>query len=63
MSRHQLWDTIRYLTYTQHGGSGTNLTLSDVLSLELRQLLDWADWLGETRESEAAQIKKANGGR
>ena len=54
-----VWEGIRQLTYKQHGGSGTNLTLTEVENMDLRRFLDWIDWLKDQREKEADAIRKA----
>lgn len=49
-----------YLLYTQHGGSGlAGLTYSDVMSMELDEIFWWLGKLQETREAEAAAIRKS----
>ena len=47
------------LTYKQHGGSGTNLTLSEVMNMDWALMEWWYDHLSEQREEESAQLRKA----
>lgn len=54
-----LWEGIRQLTWHQHEGSGTTLTLSDVLSLPYRRFVEWIEWVEDRRQKEAAAINKA----
>lgn len=57
--RDTVWKTIAHLTYKQHGGSGTNLTLSDVLELEWERAVWWCNWLHEQRGLEKDAIDRA----
>ncbi len=45
--------------YTQHGGSGLALSLSDVMDLELDRITWLLERLGEQRRKEAHEISKA----
>ena len=47
------------LLYTQHGGSGLNLTLSDVMDLELDNIYWLIERLGDQRRREAREIEQA----
>ena len=47
------------MTYKQHGGSGTNLTVEDVLDLELERINWWIDWVGDQRARESRKIRQA----
>lgn len=46
------------LLYTQHGGSGLNLTLSDVMDLEMDTIFWLLERLGEERRREAREIER-----
>ena len=54
-----LEERMRPLYYKQHGGSGYNLTRTDVLGLYLDELDAHLEWLNETRGKESAAIKRA----
>jgi hypothetical protein len=47
------------LLYSQHGGSGLNLTLSDVMDLELCEIYWLIERLGDQRRREAREIEQA----
>ena len=47
------------LLYTQHGGSGLNLTLDDVMDLELDRIFWLVERLGDQRRQEAREIEQA----
>jgi hypothetical protein len=47
------------LLYTQHGGSGLNLTLDDVMDLELDRIFWLVERLGDQRRKEAREIEQA----
>jgi hypothetical protein len=47
------------LLYTQHGGSGLNLTLADVMDLELDRIYWLTERLGDQRRKEAREIEQA----
>ena len=53
-----MWEGIAQLTYHQHGGSGTNLSLPD--ALEWPHFVWWLQWLNDRREAEAEAIRDAN---
>lgn len=48
---------MRYLTWHQFQGSGTNLLLSDVENMTLGRFNDWIDWVQTTRAAEAKAMK------
>ncbi len=48
---------IHKLLWTQHGGSGTNLLLNDVLDMGLNEFVEWCTWVDEQREREADAIR------
>ncbi|HAM57971.1 MAG TPA: hypothetical protein DCQ64_22175 [Candidatus Rokubacteria bacterium] len=50
---------VRALCYKQHGGSGFNFTMADVLDMELGELDGHIEWLAEQREREADAIRRA----
>jgi len=52
-------DIIFNLIYHQHGGSGLNITYSEVLNLDLNDIDGLAERLGDTRRREAAEIARA----
>ncbi len=58
MSGEGLWSRIAALLY-KVGGSGTNLSLGEVLELEWPLFEWWLAWLEEQREAESAAIRKA----
>lgn len=60
-NRDELWQGIAELLYTQHGGSGLNLTLADIMELDYDRLFFMLEFLGDKRSEEAAAIKKASG--
>jgi hypothetical protein len=59
VSADAFWDVVFHLTYTAHGGSGTNLTLADVLDLDWTRTLWWGEKLNEERRQESEAIKRA----
>ena len=54
-----VWQLIFALTYTPHGGSGLTWGHGDVMGLDWRQAVWFADRLNEQREAEAAELEKA----
>jgi hypothetical protein len=48
------------LTYTQHGGSGTSLTLADVDEMDWAEMVWWYERLMEERERESAALRAAS---
>jgi hypothetical protein len=48
------------LLYHQHGGSGLNITYSEVLELDLDNIDEFLERLGEARRKEAAAIEHAS---
>lgn len=51
---------IHDLSYTAHGGSGYSHSYSDILEMDVFEGFRLIDHLNESREKEAAAIKKAN---
>jgi hypothetical protein len=47
------------LCYKQHGGSGTNLTLSEVEAMEWRRFVRWCEMLEAQRTAEQRALEKA----
>lgn len=54
-----MWQGIFFLCYTQHGGSGLGLTLTEVLDLDYQRFLWLQERLDEQRGKEADALKKA----
>lgn len=48
------------LTYHQHGGSGLNITYSDVKNMDFAEIGWYSDTLGNRRRQEAAAIARAS---
>jgi hypothetical protein len=59
LGRDEYWEAIFQLLYTQHGGSGLNLTLADVMDLELDRIYWLTERLGDQRRKEAREIEQA----
>ena len=59
LGRDEFWDVVFQLLYTQHGGSGLNLTLDDVMDLELSRMFWLVERLGDQRRKEAREIEQA----
>jgi len=53
------WESVFQLLYTQHGGSGLHLTLSEVMELEMNRMQWLLERLGEQRKKEAHEIEQA----
>ena len=49
-----------FLRYKRHGGSGTNLTHTDIMEFDLGRVYDEWKWLIEQWESENKAIEAAN---
>lgn len=47
------------LLYQAHGGSGLNLSLTDILRLDMSTMYDIYTWLGDRRSAEAQSIRDA----
>jgi hypothetical protein len=56
----QFWSSLLSICYTQHGGSGLNISLSDLDDMPLGMIDFIGEWLEETRSEEAKRIKAAN---
>ncbi len=57
-----LWSRIAALMY-RVAGSGTGLTLPDVLGMDWARMEWWLAWLEEQRTAEVQAIRKARGGK
>ena len=55
----ELWEGFFQLLYHQHGGSGLNLSLADVMELDLDRIRWLLERLGEQREKEARELEQA----
>jgi hypothetical protein len=55
----EFWEGVFQLLYHQHGGSGLQLTLTEVMDLELERMRWLLERLGEQREKEAREMEKA----
>ena len=49
------------LTWKQVYGSGTNLTLTEVMGLPLKQFFDWLEWMQAQRQREADALRRGSG--
>ncbi len=47
------------LTWKQHGGSGSNLTLTEALALDVPRFLWWGEQIEAAREREHAALERA----
>jgi hypothetical protein len=50
------------LLWRPHGGSGLNLSLTDIEDMEYSRAMTWYEWVEEQREDEAEAIKNAGSG-
>ncbi|HET9621805.1 MAG TPA: hypothetical protein VFP84_10580 [Kofleriaceae bacterium] len=55
----ELWECIFGLLYHQHGGSGLQLSLADVMELDLDRIRWLLERLDQQREKEAREIEAA----
>lgn len=55
----ELDKAIFQLTYKQHGGSGTNLNLTEVEAMDWRRFVRWLGMLEEQRSAEQRALEKA----
>lgn len=46
------------LLYVQHGGSGMQLRYSDLMDMDLKEILWWAQRLTDIRQAEIDQLNK-----
>jgi hypothetical protein len=53
----RLREAFFYLLYRQHGGSGLNLSYTEMLSMDLGEILWFLQRLAETRDDEARALK------
>lgn len=51
---------VAFLTWKQHGGSGTNLGLADVMEMEWEWVQWWAHWVDERRQLEVDALNQAH---
>jgi LmbE family N-acetylglucosaminyl deacetylase len=54
-----LWEGVFQLLYSQHGGSGLCLTLSEVMELDMERISWLLERLGQQRHKEAREIEQA----
>ena len=54
-----VWSAVFDATYKVHGGSGSNLTVTEAFDLPWDRLTWWVEKLRETREEEANAIRAA----
>ncbi len=59
MGRDDFWEGVFQLLYTQHGGSGLHLTLTEVMELELDRFNWLLERLEEQRQREARALLQA----
>jgi hypothetical protein len=59
VSRDDFWEGVFQLLYTQHGGSGLHLTLTEVMELELDRFNWLLERLEEQRQREARALLEA----
>ncbi len=55
----EFWEGVFQLLYTQHGGSGLGLSLTEVMELEMDRMRWLLERLGEQRRKEAREIEQA----
>jgi hypothetical protein len=55
-----LWNKLFAATYRSHGGSGSNLTLTEAFELDWSRMEWWYEQVEEYRKQEAAAIRRAN---
>ncbi|HYM97539.1 MAG TPA: hypothetical protein VET26_09565 [Candidatus Sulfotelmatobacter sp.] len=59
LEQDELWEGVFQLLYHQHGGSGLQLTLTEVMELDMDRMRWLLERLGEQREKEAREMEKA----
>lgn len=60
MEPEELLDRVCDVLWTQHGGSGLNITWNEAWELEWDELIGLIDAINRRRSAEAAQLKKAS---
>jgi hypothetical protein len=60
LSESTFWESVFQLLYIQHGGSGLNVGLHDVMELEMKHIYWLLERLGEQRQKEAREISQAS---
>jgi len=56
-----IWSMVFDATYKAHGGSGSNLTVTEALEMPLDRLVWWVEKVGEMRSAESDAIRRASG--
>ncbi|MHB1843376.1 MAG: hypothetical protein ACYCWW_00895 [Deltaproteobacteria bacterium] len=59
LAEEDLWEGLFQLLYTQHGGSGLSLTMTEAMELDLDRMRWLLERLGEERQREARAIEQA----
>jgi hypothetical protein len=59
VERDDFWEGVFQLLYTQHGGSGLHMTLTEVMELELDRFNWLLERLDEQRQREAWALRQA----
>jgi hypothetical protein len=59
LGKEEFWEAIFQLIYHQHGGSGLQLSLTEVMDLDMDRIFWLLERLGEQREREAREMEKA----
>jgi hypothetical protein len=60
LNRWRLWQLQFVLTWQPHGGGGSGITLADTAAMPLAMAMGWYRWIGQQREHESAEIRKAH---
>ena len=56
--KEELLSIVAQLIYVQHGGSGMQLSYSEVMDMELNEILWWQKKLSDMRKEEAKALKR-----
>ena len=60
LNRWRIWSLQFALTWQPHGGGGSGVSMADTGRMPLAQAMAWYRWIGETRDNEAAALRRAH---